>query len=439
MPTGGTTASLPGIVLSTDRGTVRAPAVLAQPAFRTYFTAQTVSALGSAMSTLAVTFAILGLGGSATELGVVLAAGTVPALLLMLVGGVAGDRWERRQILAVSDLVLAVTMGALAVLVLAGEAEIWHFLVGQLVGGASMAFKGPASVGLMPTLVDEEHLQSANSLRVSAWNVSSIVGPPIAGILVATSSPGWALAADALSYVVSAALMLRLPRSRVVAEAASNMWEDIRHGWREFTSRRWVWLMVLGFASYQASVLPAIFVLGPILAERNLDGATSWALVLSGRAAGALLAGGLLLRWRPRRPLVASTALILLDLPFLVALAAGLPLGLVVATAALSSAGVMASDTIWESTLQTRVPADVLSRVSSYDWFGSMMINPLGFALIGAAAGGLGVGPVLIAAVGVTVVVHGLLLVSPSIREVSRAPLPTPAPAPDAPSAPGRS
>ncbi len=412
---------------------------MALPAFRTYFTAQAVSAFGSAMSALAVTFALIGLGASAGQLGLVLASGTVPALVLMLVGGVAGDRWERRLIMLGTDLVLAVTMGALGLLVLSGRAEIWHFLVAQLVAGAAMAFTGPASVGLMPSLVPGEQLQSANTLRVTSRNIASIAGPPVAGILIATSSAGWALAADGLSFLVSAVLVVRLPRSPGHVEAGASVWGDIRHGWSEFTSRRWVVLMVLGFASYQATVLPAIFVLGPILAEQKLDGAASWAVVLSARAVGALVIGLVLLRWRPRRPVLASAAVILLDVPFLLALAAGLPVAVVAVAAAVSSAGVMAADTLWESALQENVPENVLSRVSSYDWFGSMMINPLGFALIGAAAAGFGVSPVLLTTVGVTVVVHGLLMVTPSVRAVTRAPRATPAPAPDAPPVPGRS
>ena len=412
---------------------------MAVTAFRTYFAAQAVSAFGSAMSALAVTFAIIGLGASPGQLGLVLASGTVPALVLMLVGGVAGDRWERRLIMLGTDVVLGVTMGAIGLLVLTGRAEIWHFLVVQLVAGAAMAFTGPASVGLMPSLVPGEHLQSANSLRITSRNIASIAGPPVAGVLIATSSAGWALAADGLTFLVSAVLVARLPRSPGHVEAGASVWDDVRHGWTAFTSRRWVVLMVLGFASYQATVLPAIFVLGPILAERKLDGAATWALVLSARAVGALVVGLLLLRWRPRRPVLASAALILLDVPFLLALAWGVPVPVVVVAAAVSSAGVMAADTLWESALQENVPEDVLSRVSSYDWFGSMMINPLGFALIGAAAAGYGVGPVLLVAVGVTVVVHGLLIVTPSVRAVTRAPLATPAPAPDAPPVPDRS
>ena len=399
---------------------MRAPEVTASPVFRYYFAGRTVSAFGSAMSGLAVTFAILQIGGSAAELGLVLGAGMVPSLLLMLFGGVAGDRWERRRILLTADVVLAVLQAGLALLLLTGTAAVWHFLVAELVIGAAGAFSWPAGVGIYPTLVAKEHIQPGKSLLGMADNTAQIVGPPVAGILVAAASPGWALAADAVSFLVSAIMISRLPRSRGAVRAGLSVWSDIRAGWREFASRRWVWLMVLSFATYQASVLPAIYVLGPVFAQEHLDGASSWAWILSARAIGALLIGVVLLRWRPRRPLVASTLIILLDVPFLACLALGLPLVLVIATAAVSSAGVVAADTVWESTFQARVPADVLSRVSSYESLGSISINPLGFALIGGVAAAFGAGPVLLVALLGQVVVRGALIASPSIRSIRR-------------------
>ena len=275
-------------------------------------------------------------------------------------------------------------------------------------------------MGIYPTLVPTEQIQPGKSLLGIGNNTAQILGPPVAGILVAVASPGWALAADAASFLISAALLSRLPRSRGAVQAGLSVWSDVRAGWREFVSRRWVWLMVLSFATYQATVLPAIFVLGPVFARDHLDGASSWAWILSARAVGAILVGLVLLRWRPRRPLVASTAVILLDLPFLAVLAIGLPLPVVVVTAAVSSAGVVAADTVWESTFQSRVPQEVMSRVSSYEALGSSCINPLGFALIGAVAALFGAGPVLVAALVGQVVVRIVLIASPSIRSVKR-------------------
>ena len=406
---------------------MRLPEVTGQRGFRVYFAAQTVSSFGSAMAGLAVTFAVLRIGGSAADLGIVFAAGTVPSLVLTLVGGVAGDRWDRRLILVAADLTMGATEAVLAALLLTGHGAVWQFVVGQVVAGVAMAFAWPAGVALFPAVVGREHLQSANSLMRMASNVAQVAGPPVAGLLVAASSPGWALAADALSFLASAALLVRLPRSEGAVQAGKSVWEDVRSGWREFASRRWVWLMVLSFASYQATVLPAIFVLGPVLAVEHLDGARSWALVLSARAVGAVLVGLVLLRWRPRRPLVASTAVVLLDVPFLASLALGLPLAVVAGTAALSSAGIVAADTVWESTFQANVPDDVLSRVSSYESLGSMAINPLGFALVGAVAAAFGAGPVIVVALLGQVLVRCALMASPAIRAVQRRdPVPSP-------------
>jgi MFS family permease len=399
---------------------MRGPQVLALTQFRYYFAAQAVSAFGSAMATIAITFAILRLGGSASDLGLVLGASMVPSVVLMLFGGVAGDRWERRRILFMADLTMCLVQATLAVLLLTGRAEVWNFLVAGLVTGAAGAFTGPAGVGIYPSLVPTDRIQEGKSLLTMAENVANILGPPAAGILVATASPGWALGVDAASFLASAVLLRRLPRSRGAMVAGLSVWADVKTGWTEFASRPWVWLMVLSFATYQASVLPAIYVLGPVFAEDHLGGAKSWALVLSARAVGALLVGPILLRWRPRRPLVASTALILLDVPFLATLALGLPLPVVIGTGAVSSAGLIAADTLWESTFQTRVPADVLSRVSSYESLGSQSINPLGLALIGVVAGAFGAAPVLFAALLSQVVVRGALILSRPIRSIVR-------------------
>ncbi len=404
------------------------PGVLRVAAFRNYFAARTISSFGGAMSTLAVAFAVLSIGGSAAALGLVFAAGTVPALVLVLLGGVAGDRWERRRILLAGDLVMTLAQGALALALLTGVAEVWHFVAAAVVGGAAMAFSGPTNTAILPGLVDADDVQQANSVLRIGSNISKIVGPAAAGVLVALTSPGWALAADAGSFLVSPFFISRLPRSRGVVRAGVSVLSDVRSGWQEFTSRRWVWLMVLSFGGYQATMLPIVFVLGPVIAEQELNGASSWALVLSARAVGALAVGFLLFRWRPHRPLVASTAVILLDVPFVLALVGGLPIALVVLAGAASSAGLVAADTLWESTLQERVPGPVLSRVSSYDWLGSMAINPLGFALVGFLAESVGLLLIVLVAVGVHVVVHGLLLVSPSVRGVRRASRPLPEP-----------
>jgi MFS family permease len=397
---------------------------LAEPAFRRFFVGNAVSALGSRISPLALTFGILGSGASTADLGLVLGASAVPTLFLVLLGGVIGDRLERRRILIGTDLVMAACQGATAWLFLSGVAQIWQLVGIQLVMGTADAFFSPASTGIVRDIVSLPRLQQANSLLGISRNLSGIIGPAIAGIMVAVSSPGWALVLDAATFVVSAVALSRIPASVGRAALGTSILRDLADGWREFTSRSWVWLMVLSFLVYQASVLPATYVLGPTIANEKYGGAAAWAAILSARSVGALAVSGLLLRWRPPRPLVFACLAILLDIPFLGALVLGWPLAVVLGLGALASAGLVGGDTAWETTLQERVPQHALSRVSAYDWLGSLAMNPVGFALIGVVAAARGEVRTLAVVLAVHIVVHVLLIMAGPIRAVRREPLP---------------
>lgn len=391
--------------------------LVGQRSFRRYLAGRTLSTLGSAFGTLAVTFAVLDSGAGATGLGIVLGAATLPALLLMLVGGVTGDRVERRRILVSSDIVMGATQIAAGALFVSGHLGIFFLAALQLVRGVANAFFLPATTGFLPDLVEVDEIQPANALITLFQNGSNLVGLALAGITVAAFSPGVALLVDGVSFLMSAALLGSLPRSQGALQVGVRVWDDIKSGWHEFADRPWVWQMVCSFAVYQATVLPAIFLLGPTMAEEAGYGAAGWAAVLSCRAVGSIAAGVVMLRWRPRRPLLAAPLVLLLDVPLLVGIAAAVPMYLLAAIAIASSAGVIASDVLWESELQRRIPPDVLSRVSSYDWMGSLAMNPLGNVVIGFVAAAHGATEVLLVVLGIHVVTRALLLVSPSIRE----------------------
>jgi MFS family permease len=399
------------------------PRLVGQSSFRRYLIGRTVSTLGGAFGTLAVTFAVLETGGGATGLGIVLGAATLPALLLMLIGGVTGDRIERRRILVSSDIVMAATQLTAGLLFVAGDLGIYVLAALQLVRGSASAFFLPATTGFLPDLVAKEEIQSANALITLFKNGSNIVGPALAGITVAAFSPGVALLVDGVSFLVSAVFLASLPRSRGKLQVGQRVWDDVKDGWREFTSRPWVWQMVCSFAVYQATVLPAIFLLGPTMAEEAGYGAGGWAVILTCRAVGSLAAGVVTLRWRPSRPLVAATLVVMLDVPLLVGIATAAPVYLLAAVAAASSAGVVASDVLWESELQRRIPKEAISRVSSYDWMGSLAMNPLGNVVVGYAAAAYGITEVLLVILGVLLLTHAALLLSPSIRRATAEPV----------------
>lgn len=394
--------------------------VLRTREFRLLFSGQAVSVMGDRMAVVALAFAVLGIGGSTSDVGLVLAAGAFPLVVTVLAGGVVADRASRRAVMVVADLVRIASQGAMAALLIAGVAEVWMLALLAGVTGAATGFFSPASTGLLPEIVLAEQLQPANGLRASAVSAGEIVGPVVGGVLVAAAGAGWAIAIDAATFAVSAACltMLRLPM-RVVAQRSSFL-AELREGWAAFRSRRWVWTFV-GYFAIVNLLWGAWSALGPIVSERDLGGAAAWGTILAAMGVGALAGSLLASHVRPRRPLLfAAIADALFVLP-LGLLAAAPPVPLIVCGSLLSGVGLALAISVWESTLQRHVPSDSLSRVSSYDWFGSLVFYPLGLAIWGPVAAVIGIGVSLWLAFGLAVVMSLTLISVPDIRHLPAA------------------
>jgi MFS family permease len=394
--------------------------VLRTREFRLLFSGQAVSVLGDRMVAVALAFAVLEIGGSVSDVGLVLAAGTFPLVATVLVGGVVADRASRRAVMVVADLVRVASQGVIAVLLIAGVAEVWMLALLAGVTGAATGFFSPASTGLLPEVVLAEQLQRANALRTSAVSTGEILGPIVGGVLVATAGAGWAIAVDAATFAVSAAClaMLRVPQ-RVAAEANSFL-ADLRDGWIAFRSRRWVWTFVAYFAIVNL-LWGAWGTLGPIVADRDLGGAAAWGTVLAAMGVGALVGSLLAAQIRPHRPLLFAAfadGLFVVPLAFL---AAAPPVPLIACGALLSGAGMALAISVWESTLQRHVPGESLSRVSSYDWFGSLAFYPVGLAVWGPVAAAIGISASLWLSFGLAVAVTLALLSVPDIRHLPAA------------------
>jgi MFS family permease len=386
--------------------------------FRLLFGGQAVSVLGDRMVAVALAFAVLEIGGSAADIGIVLAAGTFPLVATVLVGGVVADRAPRRSVMIVADLVRVVSQGTMAALLIAGVAEVWMLALLAGVAGAASGFFSPASTGLLPEIVLAEQLQPANALRASAVSTGEILGPIIAGVLVAAAGAGWAIAIDAATFAVSAACLaaLRVP-ARIVDEQASFV-ADLRAGWATFRSLRWVWTFVAYFA-FGNLLWGAWSVLGPVVAKRDLGGAAAWGAVLGAMGVGALIGSLLAAHVDPRRPLVfAALADAVFALP-LAFLAAAPPVAVIACGAALAGIGTALAISVWESTLQRQVPDASLSRISSYDWFGSLAFYPLGLAIWGPIAAAIGTTQSLWLSFGLALLSTIALLSVPDIRRLS--------------------
>jgi MFS family permease len=387
--------------------------------FRRLWIGQTTSAVGDSLSLVAITFAVLAVRGSATDLGFVLAANMIPRVVFLLVGGVWADRLPRRSLMVAADAVRAAAQVGLAVAVLGGGADLWVFVLASVASGAASAFFMPAATGLIPQAVSEERLQQGNALLNLSQSTAFMAGPIVSGLLVAAVGAGWVFAIDGATFAVSAGSLLLLHLRPVPSPVRRPFTAELADGWREVVARRWLVISLAAF-TFGNLAYAALFVLGPVLMDRQFNGAADWGLLMGCFGFGGLLGGAIALRWRPSRPLLATFAVLLAAPVALLLLAvtpplAALAIGMVVLAAATSIA-----NTLWHTTIQQQVPADSISRVSSYDWMVSLLIFPVGSALAGPFADAASVGSALVLFAALAGVPVALVLLAPSVREVRR-------------------
>ena len=344
------------------------------------------SMLGTAMAAVAVPFAVLRSGGSASDVGYVVAAGLLPTVVFLLFGGVLADRLPRHRVMVAANAAQGLAQGSFALLVLSGHARIWEMALCTAARGCAFGFYMPAAQGLLPQTVDAAELASANAARRLGLTGAQIGGAALGGVVVSAVGPGWGLVADAASYGVAAALRAGMRFGQLPPIARTGVIQELRDGWQAFTSRRWLWTIVVQFGFVNAVYVGAFNVLGPVVAERHLDGARSWGLILACQSIGAVTGAAAMVRLRPARLLyVASLGVPLFALPLL-ALAAPLPMPLIAVAALVAGVGAEVFEINWSTALQEQIPADLLSRVAAYDALGSFALGPVGTTLVGPIA-----------------------------------------------------
>jgi MFS family permease len=395
--------------------------LLAYRDFRWLWLGQSVSTIGDRMVLVALALFITEQTGRPTDIGLVLAANTVPLVLVLLIGGVWADRLPRQRIMIAADLARFALHGTLAALIFAGDVGIGTIMAIEALFGTAEAFFRPAYAGLIPQTVPEQQIQPAQALTAASAQVAEFAGPALATALVIGAGAGWAFSVDAATFLVSAALLLLVtPRARSVATVRAPLADDLAEGFREVRSRAWVWVTVLGFSLMLMFALGPWMVLGPAVADEHYGSPSIFgvlaALVGAGTIAGAV-AG---LRWRPRRPL--RTALLGLGVwpVFIIAYGLGAPLALVVPLAVATGVSFAIFDVLWSTALAQRIPPAALSRVSAYDWMGSLGLLPLGYLAAGPLAEALGTTAVVVAGGVTTLLILALCLVPRETRELGQ-------------------
>jgi len=391
--------------------------------FRLLFLGRAVSAVGDQLAPLALAFAVLEATGSASDLGFVFAAREVASIAVLLAAGVWADRMRRERLMIASNLASFATQAATGMLLLAGAAHLWQLLVLQaLSGGADGAFQ-PARNAITPQVVSPARLQQANALLQMVGSVIGVVGPLVAAGIVAAGSPGIALLVDAATFLLSAAFLAGL-HTTAPKRSGETFFSDLRGGWSEFRSYEWLWKAV-ALVCVSNMMGAAYFVFGPYIAKHNLGGPGAWGIILAANSAGWIIGGLISTRYRPQRPMLASS-LCAMIWPIQTPLLAWHPNVWIVALgAAVGGAGLIMGITFWFTTLQSKVPQESLSRVSSYDDLGGFIFNPLGFAIAGPIGNLIGITATIIGAATISTTSYLIAAATPAIRTLRLDPSPT--------------
>ncbi|MEU9195567.1 MFS transporter [Streptomyces hundungensis] len=380
-----------------------------------------VTNLGSQGALIAAAFAVLSSGGDAGDVGLVAAARTVPLVLFLLVGGALADRLPRHRVMVAANTLNFLSQGAFALLVLTGDPHLWQMMVLTGLGGVGQAFFGPASEGMLMSSVSGAEAGRAFAFYRMAMHGAGIGGAALGGALIAAFGPGWVLAIDAAAFAVAGALRAFLDVSHIPARSAGQgMVSDLREGWREFVTRPWLWAIVVQFAVVNAVVAAAEAVYGPLVARDELGGPGPWGLALAAFGAGTVAGAFLMMRWKPRRLLLAGSLCVFpLALPS-AALAVPLPLAGLAAVMLLTGVSIEVFGVSWMTALNQEIPEEKLSRVSAYDWLGSIAMVPVATALAGPAQNAVGRTSALWGCSALIVLLTAAVLCVPDVRRLTR-------------------
>jgi MFS family permease len=396
------------------------------PAFKTLLIARIISNFGNGLGPIALAFGVLSLeDATASSLSIVMAAQMGPMVLFMLFGGVIADRFPRAMVVGVSDVLLSAFVIANGVMLINGSATVFSLAVIAFISGSLNALWWPAFAGLMPEIVAEEDLQSANAVVGLGVNGANITGTVVGGILVAGIGAGWALVADGISFLIAGLMVFTLRKygkTREQTEDSPTVFTDLVHGWREFSSRSWVVAVVAGYAILNMIFESVFAVVGPVHAEQELGGPKPWSWILAALSVG-MLAGVLFsLKIRPKHPLVIALSAQVAVAGWILTMGVTNWVPLIMVSAFFAGIAFDFFFVLWQTAMQTHIPRESLSRVTSYDAVGSLALAPLGLIVAGPLTEKFGTSTTLIAMGLLFIVILGAMLTVPGVRHLEAKP-----------------
>ncbi len=392
------------------------------PAFRLLLTARLISNFGNGLGPIALAFGVLTLdGATASSLSIVMAAQMLPLAFLMPLGGVLGDRFPRALLVGSSDILLSALVIGNGISLISGHASVMSMAVIAFLSGVLNAIWWPAFSGMVPEIVPEEHLQSANSSVAFVSNVTMIIGTVTGGIIVAAFGPGWAIIIDGLTFTTAGILVFGLRHfgtTRVNDEHSPGVFDDLIHGWKEFITRPWVVAVVAGYTII-AMVMESVFsVVGPFHAKTVLGGPKPWSLILAAMSAGMLMGVVVTMKKTFRYPLRVGVSSQFAFTLWCLVMGVTTSVPLIMLAAFFAGMSLDFFMILWQTTMQSQIPRESLSRVTSYDAFGSLALAPLGLLFAGPLTARLGSTTTLLVLAGVASVALAAVLSVSSVRNL---------------------
>jgi len=398
--------------------------VLRHRPFRFLAAGTGVTSLGNAITPVALAFAVLELGGTATQLGLVVAAFAAAEVITIMFGGVLGDRVSRRLMMQGSAAATAVTQTAMAASLIGGWATIPMIAAIGMLNGCLGALSGPSSQAMTRQTVPARDLANAVTVRRLTSQTAQVLGFAGAGMIVAAFGSGWAIAVDAATFALAAVFFRLIDVPGAVAstptgEPRRTILGDLREGAAEVMRHTWLWLLIGQALLYHLFYGGVQGVLGPIVVK-DTWAESAWGWALAALMAGFILGGLTSLRWRPRRGLLIGTLMLSLTAAFPIAMALSDNLVILLVGAALHGFGLEIFSVNWDLSIQQNVAEDKLARVYAFDMVGSFVARPLGLVVAGPVSALVGMTPWLIV---VGCIMGGTALLStllPSVRGLER-------------------
>lgn len=393
-------------------------------AFRSLITARFISNVGNGMAPIALAFGVLSLpGANGTSLSFVTASQMVPIVGFLLIGGVLADRIGRARMVGGTDLIGSVLVGVNGILFITDHASVLQLCITGFGFGMMNALWYPAFSGLLPQVVESEQLQSANSLVGFSANIGFTLGASMAGILVSSIGPGWAILIDGVTFFIAGLLVWQLRRLDVSPTGTrldASTLTQLKEGWQEFRSRRWLVIIAATFSLINMCFEAFLAVLAPLQMKEALGGARDMGLMMFAWGLGSMVGVVFSMRLRARRPLITAMGVMPLMGIWMALLAVRVHLVVILVFAVATGIAIDIFYVLWMTSVQTHVPAESLSRVGSFDAFGSNLLVPVGLLIAGPLASSIGVRPVLLGAAATVGVLSLGSLLSADVRGVQR-------------------